>query len=209
MGTVSRKRNLIALAIALPLALIFLYSAYLRVVHSVYYDNGLILTASALWVHLTASGAALLLGWLALLRSVLPCSAALHCWLGRLYLLGVAIGLGAGVVLLPLIRQGGVWGQVGLGYGLVLWAYFSFRMWQTARAQEFASHQRWAYRSYGITFSGITLRLVLSSGQALGLSYSDSYAIAACSCFAINTALVEFFWVQRTNRSRTTVEGQR
>lgn len=41
-----------------------------------------------------------------------------------------------------------------------------------------------------------TLRFILKTGLAMGLSHHTAYAIAACACFAFNVLLAEILWAR-------------
>lgn len=180
----------------------FLRDAYLRVSDPVYFRY-LSSPPWMIWLHLLASGLGLVIGWLNLASAwrardltASPKLAFVHRWLGRLYVLGVILGIAAGVALVLHMRHGGLMARFGLSYGLVLWTAFTALMLRSARQRRIGSHRRWALRSYAISLAGVTLRFLLDSGTALKLPLNPVYAVATCSCFVINLAVVEMLWVR-------------
>ncbi len=191
----SRWLNRLALLLALGLAVPFLRQAFERAAVSLYFVNGHWGMVS-LWLHLLASSVALLLGLLCLLNSVARIPSWCHRTLGWVYVVAVALAITGGMALLPFADRGGMLGRLGLGYGLALWSLSTFQMVRQARRRDYTQHRRWAYRSYALTFSGITLRFILKTALGLGWADHSAYALAACSCFVVNLSIVELLWAR-------------
>ena len=191
-------RTLVCLAAAALLIGPFLWQAHTRVASPGYFR---LLTSpkSMVWLHLVASGLALVVGWLSLVQGTTRQARPrlLHRWLGRIYCAGVAGGIAGGAALLPHLQFGGWPARIGMVFGLVLWTGFTASMLVTAWRGQIDRHRRWAMRSYAISFAGITLRFILETGLAWEVPRDLLYATAACSCFLINFLVVEFFFVRR------------
>lgn len=197
-------RGLVPLILAALLIAPFLHDTYHRV-SGPYYFRRLTSEPWMLWLHLWASGMALLVGWLNLLSGSGAGPGVWHRRLGWLYCAGVALGITGGLFLMPHVQHGGGLARFGLGYGLLLWAGCTAAMLVSARRRQLEQHRRWALRSYAISFSGITLRLLLESGLALKLPLTTVYATATCACFLLNLLVVEMLFVRR----RCSVSGPR
>jgi uncharacterized membrane protein len=176
-------------------ALNFLCGTFSRVSSTVYRQQ-LPSPDAALLLHFAAAGAALVLGLTNLSVAFGRGAGTQHRWLGRLYCVGVALGVVGGAWLVPYTPYGGLLGQFGVSYGLLLWSVFTIAMVKAAREGRMEAHRCWALRSYAIALAGATLRHLLDAGLALGWAPSTVYAMAANACFILNLALVELFWVR-------------
>lgn len=142
-------------------------------------------------LHFFIAGLALVLGPVQLsagLRRRLP---ALHRLLGWLYTASVLVGSISGFTL-ALHAQGGVWSRTAFVLMALLWPCLTAMGIWRAIAGDFASHRRWMCRSVALTYSAVTLRLILGIGfGAMHLPFIPVYIAAAWLGWSINLAVCE------------------
>jgi len=144
-------------------------------------------------LHVVASPLALIFGlfqfW-AQLRTKAP---RVHWWIGRIYVLSVLIGGGAGLVM----AFGSVFDRPSVGYGFILlsvaWVGVTLRAIYLAMTGQFAKHRDWMFRSYALTFAAVTLRLWLLLFALSGMSYAEASSYLAWLCWVPNVVLAEFY----------------
>lgn len=142
-------------------------------------------------LHFFIAGLALVLAPVQLssgLRRRLP---ALHRLSGWLYAGSVLIG-SISAFSLALNAQGGAPSRVSFVIMALLWPCLTAIGIQRAIVGDTASHRRWMCRSVALTYSAVTLRLVLGIGTgALGLPFIPVYIAAAWLGWTINLAVCE------------------
>lgn len=163
-------------------------------------------------MHFFGAGLALLLvplqagGWI---RCRLP---AVHRTAGWLYAGGVLIG-GLGGLSLAFDAHGG-WAS-GAGFALlsVLWLAITANGIRLAVAGDFVGHRRWMSHSLAMTFSAVTLRVILFVGTGpLALPFDTVYIFSAWASWSLNMALCELWlrWPQwRAHRRSPARESAR
>lgn len=142
-------------------------------------------------LHFFIAGLALMLAPVQLsvgLRRRMP---ALHRLLGWLYAVSVLIGSVAGLSL-AFHAQGGVPARMAFVLLALLWPCLTaIGIWR-AIAGDFVSHRRWMCRSVALTYSAVTLRLILGIGfGAMQLPFIPVYIAAAWLGWSINLAVCE------------------
>jgi hypothetical protein len=123
---------------------------------------------------------------------------AFHRVTGRVYLLACAVGAPSGFML-ALGSTAGPVTQIGFAIPAVLWPAFTWLGWRAAVERRFAAHRDWMLRSYAITGTAITLRVMLPASALLGLDFLPAYR--AISWLAWMTNLVLFEYAIRWTRS--------
>jgi uncharacterized membrane protein len=144
----------------------------------------------AVYTHIFASAVALLLGPWQFLASARAAWPRLHRVLGRLYLVGVAVGGAAGLVI-AFFAFGGAVSTAGFGLLAVLWLLTGVRAFQTARRRDFAAHRRWMVRNFALTLAAVTIRIGLGVGFASGLPFEVFYPALTWLCWVPNLAIAE------------------
>lgn len=142
-------------------------------------------------LHFSIAGFALLLAPVQLsstLRRRLP---ALHRLCGWLYVGSILVGSISGFSL-ALHAQGGVASRASFVLMSLLWpALTAMGIWR-AIAGDIVGHRRWMCRSVALTYSAVTLRLILGVGfGALHLPFIPVYIAAAWLGWSINLAVCE------------------
>jgi len=118
--------------------------------------------------------------------------ASVHRWMGRAYVLGVALGGCAGMAM-ALHAQGGVAGRLGFALLAASWLGTTARGYLCIRAGEVVAHRRWMIRSFALTFAAVTLRLYIPASQALGIPFEVAYPVIAWISWVPNLLFAEWF----------------
>jgi hypothetical protein len=114
----------------------------------------------AFYVHIISAGLALAVGPFQFAKVIRRRYRAGHRWIGRTYLVSVALGSASGLVM-AFYSSAAFVGFFGFGTLAVLWAWTSYRGYRAVRTGDLASHQAWMIRSFALTFAAPTLRLWL------------------------------------------------
>ena len=142
-------------------------------------------------LHFFLAGLALVLAPVQLssgMRRRLP---ALHRLFGWLYTFSVLIGSISGFSL-ALHAQGGAPSRVSFVLMALLWPCLTAIGIHRAIVGDIAGHRRWMCRSIALTYSAVTLRLILGIGfGALQLPFIPVYIAAAWLSWTINLAVCE------------------
>ena len=156
------------------------------------------------------------LGGLALVLAPLQLSAglrrrvpALHRLSGWLYAASVLIG-SISAFSLAFNAQGGAPSRVSFIIMALLWPCLTAIGIQRAIVGDIAGHRRWMCRSVAMTYSAVTLRLILGIGfGALHLPFIPVYIAAAWLGWTINLAVCELLlrWPAIRARSNASAEG--
>jgi len=116
----------------------------------------------------------------------------LHRWMGRLYVLAVAVGGSAGLYL-AWHANGGVTGRLGFGFLAVFWLGTTASAYLCIRARDVAAHRRWMIRSFALTFAAVTLRLYIPASQIAGIPFEAAYPLIAWLAWVPNLLVAELF----------------
>jgi len=148
-----------------------------------------------LFAHLIGSPLALLLAPFQLWAGLRSRRPRVHRWLGRLYVLSIALG-GVGALVLVPTFTGSAFAAAGFtGLALAWLMTTGLGIWH-ARVGNFTAHQSWMLRSVALTFAAVTLRLMMGPLAAAGWSVNDTYLITAWGCWVPNLIVMEW-WLRR------------
>jgi uncharacterized membrane protein len=142
--------------------------------------------------HLGGSALALAIGGFQLHPALRRRFRSAHRWLGRLYVLGVAVGGSAGLYMAG-FANGGVAGRLGFALLALAWLGCTARGFTRIRAGEPLAHRRWMIRSYALTFAAVTLRLYIPASQAAGIPFDAAYPVIAWLSWVPNLLAAEWF----------------
>ena len=154
-----------------------------------------------LQVHATAGALPLLTGpWQFWTRLRNTCR-KLHRYLGRVFLLSVAVSSLAGFVLSFHSEEG--W-PTHLGFGLLaaVWFLTAWKGYTTAREKRFHLHREWMMRSFALALAAVTLRnelpLLLFVAHA---SFHVAYITVSWLCWVPNLIGAEW-WLRHSSKPR-------
>ena len=142
---------------------------------------------------------ALALGPLQFAASLRARHPRLHRNSGRLYLLGVFVGGGAGL-LLAFFAQGAWVAKAGFAALAVCWLHTAIRALVAILAGDVVAHRRWMVRNFALTFAAVTLRLYLPAALVSGVPFEAAYPAIAWLCWVPNLLLAQAFL--RSRRAR-------
>jgi hypothetical protein len=147
-----------------------------------------------LFLHINGGTLALLTGpwqfWTGLRQKNL----AIHRWTGRLFLLGVAMGV-AGAVGLSVTTTYG-WGfAVGLMGLASAWLVTSGMAYYTIRRGLVTLHKEWMIRAYVVTFAFVTFRILSDYGPTSRLQPENERSITiSWVCWVVPLAVTEMIF---------------
>jgi len=119
----------------------------------------------------------------------------LHRLLGKVYVFAILVGSVCAFGAAWFASTGWV-AAVGFMGLATAWFYTTLRAYQAVRAKKLKAHEQWMYRSYAVTLSAVTLRIILPAEMAvLGLPFSTAYPIVAWLCWVPNLVFVEW-WIR-------------
>ncbi|WP_284162697.1 DUF2306 domain-containing protein [Frigidibacter sp. SD6-1] len=126
-----------------------------------------------------------------------------HRRLGYLYAFSVLIGGCASLAMLPWFR-GSLWAATGFALLGAGWIGATGRAIWLIRGGDLAGHRRWMLRSVALTFSSVTLRLIMAPLMAAGWTSTETYDVTAWASWLVNLTLLELFILRgwRTGRAR-------
>jgi hypothetical protein len=101
-------------------------------------------------------------------------SPSFHRVVGRLYVTSCLIGALPGFVL-ALGTSAGLIASIGFGLLATAWTAANVLGWQRARTGQYTSHRRWMIRSWALTLSAVTLRLLLPITEIADLPSDPAY----------------------------------
>ena len=142
-------------------------------------------------LHVIGGVTALLVGPLQFVRRLRTRWPGCHRITGRLYVLACAIGAPAGLMLAVGTTAGPV-AATGFAIAALLWPAFTWLAWRAAVERRFATHREWMLRSYAVTSTAITLRLMLPAAGLMGFEFYPAYRTIAWLAWLTNLALFEY-----------------
>ncbi len=143
-------------------------------------------------LHVVAGVIALLAAPLQFVRGVRTRWPAVHRAAGRFYVAACAVAAPTGFILAVGTTAGPV-AAVGFAIPAVLLAVFTWLGWRAAVERRFGAHREWMLRSYAVTGTAITLRLMLPASALLGIGFFTAYPVIAWLSWSTNLALFEIF----------------
>jgi len=130
----------------------------------------------------------------------------LHRWLGRFYLLEVALGSIAGFYM-STVSMEGLPTHLGFGLLAVLWFFTGMQAYRLIRRGDVESHRRWMTRNFALSLAAVTLRNELPLMLfALHWSFHVSYIIVSWLCWVPNLLVAE--WIIARHKRRSLPERQ-
>jgi uncharacterized membrane protein len=118
-----------------------------------------------------------------------------HRWLGRFYLLEVALGSFAGFAM-AVVSLEGMPTHLGFGILAVLWFFTGLQAYRMARRGEIAEHRRWMIRNFALSLASVTLRIYMP--LMLGVlhwPFAPTYITVSWLCWVPNAVIAE--WMVR------------
>ncbi|GGX94630.1 DUF2306 domain-containing protein [Massilia dura] len=150
-------------------------------------------------VHAGSAATALLLGPTQFSRKLRARRAALHRWMGRVYVLGCMAGGVSGLVLAAGASTG-IPTVMGFGSLALAWLGSTGLAWYRAVHGDIGEHRAWMVRSFALTLAAVTLRVYLAILGIFELPFITGYQAISFLCWMPNLMLAE--WLIRRRRAR-------
>ncbi len=117
---------------------------------------------------------------------------ALHRWMGRMYAFSILLVCGPAGMVMAWYANGGPFAQASFLSLSILWWGSTWWAWRAIRAGNIRAHGAWMIRSYALTFSAITLRL-MQYGLAMyaDLDPETAYRLVAWPSWLLNLLVAE------------------
>ena len=143
-------------------------------------------------VHAVSASLALVLGPLQFVPAWRARFPALHRWVGRAYVLSVAVAWLSSLPLAVNAMTGVVAAAGFFALGLA-WIVATGMGLARALQRRFAEHRRWMLRSFALTAAAITLRIYLGASMAADIDEAVSYPFIAWLCWVPNMLVAEWY----------------
>jgi uncharacterized membrane protein len=118
-----------------------------------------------------------------------------HRWIGRFYLLSVALGSIAGFGM-AMVSKEGLATHLGFGILAVLWFATGLQAYRMVRSRNIEAHRQWMIRNFALTLAAVTLRQYLPLMLfALHWPFSRAYLMVSWLCWVPNLLIAE--WMVR------------
>lgn len=150
----------------------------------------------ALYGHIIFGPIAILLMPLQFMSKLRARRRGLHRVTGRIYVASVMIAAVSSLAMLP-SSLATPWALSGFAVLAVLWMVFTLKAVMAARAGDIQTHQRWMIRSATLTFSAVTLRLIMAPLMIAGWSVVETYNVTAWGAWVPILIFVEWFVLRK------------
>jgi uncharacterized membrane protein len=156
-----------------------------------------------LFLHINGGALALLMGPWQFWTGLRQRNLTIHRWTGRLFLLGVAMGV-TGAVGLSITSTYG-WGfAVGLMGLASAWLVTTSMAYYTIRKGLVALHKEWMTRAYVVTFAFVTFRILSDYGPTSRLQPENDRSLTiAWVCWVVPLAATEMIFQMKRVRAAT------
>ncbi len=152
-----------------------------------------------LYAHIVAAPLALLIGTFQIMFRYERRLAKAHRWLGIVYALLILCMAAPGGFIMSFYALGGVLGTLGFALLSLLWFGFTLQAWRYAKAGQYTLHRQYMLRSYVLTVSAISLRL-LAFGfiHYGGWTSEDAYLLISWLSWVPQLLVLEvWLWMER------------
>jgi hypothetical protein len=160
-----------------------------------------------LFLHISGGTIALLTGPLQFWTGLRQRNLTFHRWTGRLFLLGVAMGVTGSIGLA--FKAVGQWAfEVGLMGLASAWLVTTFMAYYSIRRGLVALHKEWMIRAYVVTFAFVFFRMLSDYTPMSGLRPENDRDITiAWACWVVPLAVTEMIFQIRRLRTATAARG--
>jgi uncharacterized membrane protein len=125
---------------------------------------------------------------------------SLHRWMGRFYLLEVAVGSIAGFGM-AVVSLEGLPTHLGFGTLAVLWFATGLQAYRMVRSGNIVAHRQWMIRNFALTLAAVTLRQYMPLMLfALHWPFARAYITVSWLCWVPNLLVAEWM-VRRHGRA--------
>lgn len=116
----------------------------------------------------------------------------LHRYIGYAYVIDVLVLAGPSGLGMAFYANGTIWAKTSFVILALLWIVFTALAYRKALQKDFVSHRNWMVRSYALTLSAITLRLLaMFLPKWFHIEAFTEYTLIAWSSWTINWLIAE------------------
>jgi uncharacterized membrane protein len=146
----------------------------------------------AFYAHISTSLLTLLSGLTQFSRTIYLKYPRIHRFVGKIYVITLLFVSAPSGLLMAFYANGGLKTQVAFSLLSVLWWLFTFIAYRKIKTGHTRSHAAFMMRSYALTWSAVTLRLMqFAFGQYQLLDYETAYFVSAWCGWLLNLLFVE------------------
>lgn len=147
------------------------------------------------YIHLAAGILVLTLGPFQFLKKFRNKYLSQHRLLGKVYvftILGFAAPTG---LIMAFYAEGGLWSTIGFSLMSIIWFVTTYLAVTAAKNKKIRDHEKWMYRSYAMSFSAVTLRLLVPAMSIPNIGLSDQFVVVSTAWISwiINLVIIELY----------------
>ncbi|MFK7948840.1 MAG: DUF2306 domain-containing protein [Saprospiraceae bacterium] len=115
----------------------------------------------AFYIHISSSFLVILAGLTQFSNTLLKKRPKIHRNIGKLYVVVILFISGPSGMLMAFYANGGIFGQIAFTTLSVLWITFTYLAYRYIRKGNVLAHGKWMFRSFALSLSAVTLRLLM------------------------------------------------
>ena len=151
----------------------------------------------AFYTHLLFGGTAILSGLPLFFSKLIPHKSKWHRTLGKTYIYSILFFSGPTGFYLAFFAEGGKYATIGFICMCLVWMFPTYKAMTHAIAGNIEAHQKWIIRSFALTLSGVTLRIVTPLGaRYFGLDEQTNFVMTAYFPWIFNWAIAEIILIR-------------
>jgi hypothetical protein len=151
-------------------------------------------------IHILFSIFSLVAGLTQFSRYIIRKHKKLHRYMGYVYVIDVLVLAGPSGLIMGFYANGTLWARTSFTILAALWILFTAIAYKKALNKDFVSHRNWMMRSYALTLSAITLRLLaLILPRFFHMEAFFEYTLIAWLSWTINLVIAEMLIFSKRN----------
>lgn len=154
----------------------------------------------AFYIHIVTGSIVLILGVFQLSKKIRGRYTAWHRAAGRVYIFVILFLTAPSGFVMALYANGGLAAGIAFALLAVLWWFFSWKGFQSARQKRWVAHRAFMMRSYALTFAAVTLRLYSFFFALAGYRGEFIYILVAWLSWVPSLIVMEIYLRQKTSR---------
>lgn len=132
------------------------------------------------YIHLLFGVIATLTGLILFFPRLIAFKSKLHRLLGKTYVIAILFFTGPTGLYLSFFAEGGQWASLGFIMMSIAWMLPTYIAFKKITQKDIKGHYRWMIRSYCMTLSGVTLRIMTPIGSLfVGLEEDTNFIISS------------------------------
>ena len=158
----------------------------------------------AVYLHLLFGSIVTLIGIPLFFSKLIPFKAKLHKHLGKIYIGSILFVSGPTGLYLAFFAEGGQYATIGFILMSMAWMIPTYIAFQRIIKGDVQGHYNWVIRSYCMTLSGVTLRLLTPiATRFFEIDYQTSFVLSAYIPWMLNLLIGEVLVLMNNKRFHT------